>query len=167
MKGTAQSSCSRSACNENGSALIEFAISSGTLLLAALGIFEFAFVMYSYMFVLSAAQQSARYAIVHGAHWSSTTCTSTGMFECDATSTDIQSFVRALAAPGINPDSITVTTTWPELNTDGDSTGCTSPVNSPGCEVEISVAYPFIFPLPFLNVSNLTLTGTSEMTIQQ
>lgn len=152
---------------EHGASLVEFAISSGTLFMAAFGIFEFAFAIYTYMFVISAAQQGARYAIVRGAHWGGTACASVNSFECNATSDDIQAYVRSLASPGIDAASVTVTTTWPQLNTDGNSTGCTDVANSPGCEVKIAVSYPFVFPLPFINTSDFTLTGTSEMTIQQ
>jgi Flp pilus assembly protein TadG len=153
--------------DEHGASLVEFAISSGALFMAAFGIFEFAFAIYTYMFVISAAQQGARYAIVRGAHWGATTCASTSSFECNATGNDIQDYVQSLASPGINPASVTVNTTWPQLNTDGNSTGCTATANSPGCEVKISVSYPFVFPLPYIHTSSFTLTGTAEMTIQQ
>lgn len=152
---------------ERGASLVEFAISSGTLFMAAFGIFEFAFAIYTYMFVVSAAQQGARYAIVRGAHWGGTACASVSSFECNATSDNIQAYVRSLASPGITPASITVNTTWPQLNTDGTATGCADTANSPGCEVKISVSYPFVFPLPYISTSSFTFTGTSEMTIQQ
>lgn len=152
---------------ERGSALLEFALAGGVMLLCVIGFLEFAFAVYTYLFVASAAQQGARYAMVHGAHWGTTTCTSTSSFECNATSADVQNYVRSLANPAITASSLTVSTSWPGKNIDGTSAGCAAAANSPGCEVTVEVSYPFGLSIPFMANSTLTLTSTSEMAIQE
>lgn len=153
--------------DECGATLLEFAFSCGLLLMAIVGFFEFALAIYTYLFVVSAAQQGARYAIVRGAHWASTTCTSIDTFECNATSGDVQTYVRSLASPGITSTSIGVSTQWPAKNADGTSDGCTDSSNSPGCEVEVVVTYPFSIHIPFVPSSAITISSTSKMVVQQ
>lgn len=152
---------------ERGASLLEFAIAGSVMLLCVIGFLEFAFAVYTYLFVASAAQQGARYAIVHGAHWGTTTCASTNSFECNATSTDIQNYVRSLANPAITASSLAVNTIWPGENIDGTSAGCTTAANSPGCEVTVKVSYPFGLGIPFMPHSTLTFTSSSEMAVQE
>lgn len=153
--------------DECGATILEFAIASGVLLLTLVGFFEFTYAMYSYEFVMSAAQQGARYAIVHGAQWGGVACANATSYDCTATSDDVQNYVRGLATPGIEASSLAVDTQWPQESIDGTSTGCTSQANNPGCEVKVVVQYPFGIHFPFMSGSNVTFRSTSEMTIQQ
>jgi Flp pilus assembly protein TadG len=150
---------------ETGATLVEFAISLLLFLILVLGIAEFSFAIYSYHFVSYGAQQAARYAIVRGSHWN-TACSSTVNYSCDASSTSIQDYVRSLASPGINPNSISVTTTWPGTTPSGSTTSCT-PTNKAGCVVKITVSYPFNFSLPLVNPGVLQFSSSSQMVIQQ
>lgn len=150
---------------ESGATLVEFAISLILFMTLILGIVEFSLAMYSYHFVSYSAQQAARYAIVRGSRWKSA-CPSADSYDCDASAANIQDYVRGLASPGIDPNSITVTTSWPGTTPSGSATGCT-PANKGGCVVTINVSYPFNISIPFVPAKTLQFSANSEMVIQE
>jgi Flp pilus assembly protein TadG len=138
---------------ERGSALVEFAIASSVALTMIFGIIDFGRGLYTYHLVANAARAGSRYAIVRGS-----ACTVTG---CPATTDDIQTYVRGLA-PGVDPNSLAVTTTWPGGN------GCIgAATNGPGCTVTVSVTYPFRFLVPMLPHFTMNMSSASTMVISQ
>jgi len=158
--------------DEKGSELVEFSVSVLVLLMVCFGIIDVSRAMYAYHFVSHAAQEGSRYAIVRGADWKTSCATSpppafVQSFDCAASSTDVQNYVRSLVLPGIDPSQVSVTTTWT-----GTTPGCTgncaacSPSNSQGCIVMVQIQYPFSFLLPFLPRSSLSFTGSSVKVIQ-
>ena len=141
--------------NDSGSALAEFAIVSTAAIILILGIIEFGSALYTYHLVSNGARLGTRYAIVRGS-----SCTATG---CPATSATIQAYVRA-QAPGIDPNAMSVTTTWPS------NVGCSSVAaayNGPGCIVSVQVQYPFQLVIPLMPSLALQMTSTSQMVIAQ
>lgn len=169
----------RLAREESGSQLVEFSISALIFLTLLFGAFDWMFAMYAYHFTTYAAQQGTRYAMVRGYTWSKNTTTSCSTsappnfalsYNCTASATDIQNYVRSLASPGINSSNVTIDTTssdvWPGKTPDGTTTGCTGNANSPGCLVKVTVSYSFTF-LPFLKLSSLPISATSEKVIVQ
>lgn len=152
--------------DETGATLAEFAISCIILLTAIVVVAETCFAMYAYHFVSYSAQQAARYAIVHGDRWGSTTCASASTYDCNATAANIQSYVQGLAPSGMNGSAVTVTTTWPGTTLSGSTTGCSTP-NSDGCLVQITVSYPFGVNFPLLPTETLQFTAHSQMVIEQ
>jgi Flp pilus assembly protein TadG len=91
---------------EEGSALVEFAISSTVLFLCLFGILGLCGALYTYNFVVDAAHEATRYAIVRGSACSRLT-------NCNlSSSTTLQTYVRSLGYPGINPNNLTVAATW-------------------------------------------------------
>ena len=148
-----------------GDTMLEFVLSVSILLMTIFGVMDFARALYVYHFVSYAAQQGTRYAIVRGAHWSSS-CASASSWGCKASSSNVQSYVQGLATTGITSSNVTVTTTWPGKTISGSTTGCTT-TNTPGCLVKVNVSYSFSFILPFLPKSALAFTGTSEGVIQE
>jgi Flp pilus assembly protein TadG len=167
----------RLAREERGSALVEFAMSVMLLMFLLFGVFQGMLAMYIYHYTAWAAQQGARFAIVRGYTWSSLGSTNSCgtsappnfamVYDCTATTTDIQNFVQSLGA--INPKSLTINTTssyvWPGLTPDGTTAGCTQP-NSKGCLVKVTANYKFNF-VPYLPFTGLTMSATSEKVIQQ
>lgn len=134
--------------SDNGSTLLEFALVSIILMTILLGVMEFSRTFYSYHFVSNAAGEATRYAIVRGADcnsWASA---------CPASAADVQNYVRSIAPQGINPNAITVTTTW-------------VPDNKPGSLVKVNVQYRFSFDLPLLPAGAINMAGDSEMVISQ
>jgi Flp pilus assembly protein TadG len=138
---------------ERGSALVEFAIASTVALTMIFGIIDFGRGLYTYHLVANAARAGSRYAIVHGS-----ACTVTG---CPATSDQIQTYVRGLA-PGVDPNSLAVATTWPG---GADCLGATT--NGPGCTVTVTVTYPFRFIVPLLPRFAMNMSSASTMIISQ
>lgn len=149
---------------ENGSSLVELAISASVLLVMIFGIMDVSRALYTWHFVSWAAQSGTRYAIVRGARWSGTSCTSTTTVACAATAANVQSFVQGLAPPGVTSSSVLATTTWPGTTPGG--TSC-STANGDGCLVQVTVTYTFAFLQPFLPSAGITLSSTSEQVIQQ
>lgn len=154
--------------DDSGSELVEFAFSAVILLTLMFGIMDFSRAMYCYHYVTYAAQDGARYAMVRGADASSDGCSTTETFACDASSSDVQTYIKNQSFPLIDPNSLTVNTTWPGT-TPGCTKNCTacSPANNQGCLVKVQVQYDFSFIMPFLpSKTGLTFTGTSEKVIQ-
>ncbi|MCL5006495.1 MAG: pilus assembly protein [Acidobacteria bacterium] len=107
------------------------------------GVMDFGRALYNYHFVSHAAREATRYAIVHGA----------GSPD-PATAGDITQFVRNITPSSINPNAITVSTTW-------------IPNNSPGSDVRVQVQDDFHFIMPLLLRSQMTFNGASQMVISQ
>ena len=140
--------------SERGSALVEFAVASTVALTMIFGIIDFGRGLYTYHLVANVARAGSRYAMVRGS-----TCAAAG---CPVTSTQVQTYVRALE-PGIDPSSLTVTTTWP-----GGATCIGAANNNPGCPVTVTVTYPFKFMVvPLLPGFTMSMSSASQMSISQ
>jgi len=156
-----------------GSSLVEYAIVLVVLLTIIFGIMDFSRFLYAYHFVSEAAREGSRYAMVRGYTYHGTTCASTTpptpSFACNATNTNVQSYVQGLAPPTITSGSLTVTTTWPGTVPSGAAASCASATSkeSHGCLVEVEVSYPFKFIFPYLSTSTFTMTSTSEVSITE
>jgi Flp pilus assembly protein TadG len=143
--------------------IAEFAISATKLIAIVLGIYETSSALYSYAYISDAAREGTRYAIVRGS-----ACT--GFSECSstpvgATSAQVQAFVKSLGYPGITSNNLTVTTTWP--STGSTCTPIASPCNNPGNLVKVVVAYRFPLSIPFVPLTTISMSSTSEMVISQ
>src|ERR1700751_4198757 len=85
--------------SEEGSALAEIAIASAVVFALLFGVIQVAYALYTYEYVSEAAREAARYAIVRG----STSCTNTpNLANCNATGTEIQTYVQGLGYPGLS-----------------------------------------------------------------
>jgi len=149
------------ASSEDGSTVVETALSTIALFTLVIGIIEISLALYTYHFTSEAAREGTRYAIVRGSSCNS----SNSACPAPALAPDVQNYVRELRYPGINPAAITVTTTWPVTGTS--CTPSSMPCNNPGNLVEVTVQYLFPLSIPFVPSSNLNMTSTSEMVISQ
>ena len=151
--------------HQRGASLPESAIVIAVVLALVFGIIDFGRYMYTYAFVASSARQGARWAMVRG----SLSCTNApSLPHCNASPSDIQTYVQGLSVGLTDPTKITTpqssSTVWP---------GCTplagsgSPNNGPGCIVAVQVNYPFKFILPYLPGPTYNMTSTSKMIITQ
>lgn len=145
---------------EQGSALVETALSAVLLLTVIFGCFEISLAFYSYHFVSEAAREATRYAIVRGSSCSGFSSA------CPASANDIQSFVRNLNFPGIDPNNLAVTTTWSPTSAGG-SCAPSAACDNPGNQVQVTVTYSLPLRIPFVPSQLLNLTSTSEMVISQ
>ena len=154
--------------DEEGAAIAELAVSCMVLLTTLVGICQLSLGLYDYQFCTDAARQATRYAMVRG----STSCTNTpNLSNCNATATEIGAWVQGLGYSGITSSNITVTTNWcaasgttPPITWSGCSSGTS---NAPGNLVQVTVAYPVSFQIPFAPKLSLNLSGSSEMVVTQ
>lgn len=144
---------------DQGSSLVEMALVSVILFTMLFGLIEICLALYSYHFISEAAREGTRYAIVRGSACQFPSA-------CPAAKTDIQNYVQGLGFPGINPSSMTVTTTWSPYPAGGTCTPSAS-CNNPGNMVQVQVQYKFPLSIPFIPSSTLNMTSTSEMIISQ
>lgn len=157
----------RGIIGEEGSTLVEMAVASATLFCVLFGIIWMCMALYSYNFVSEAARDAARWAIVRG----SASCGNTpNLTDCNATAAEIQTYVQSMGYPGITSANLSVTTTWLSASAAPPTTwtACNpNTCNAPGNEVEVQVTYSVPFFVPFVNISTISVSSTSEMVIAQ
>jgi Flp pilus assembly protein TadG len=154
----------RGAWSEEGSAIMETAMSSIILLTFMFGVIETGFALYSYHFVSEAAREGSRYAMVRGSSAGSA-CANYSSSACQASTSDIQNYVKNLGFPGIDPGQMTVTVTnagYPAGVVCSPSASC----NNPGNMVTVKVDYSFPLTVPFVPAHTYTLSSTAAMIIQ-
>jgi Flp pilus assembly protein TadG len=141
---------------EDGNNLIEYALVFVFFMSMVLGIVDFSRALYTYHFLSNVAREATRWAAVRGS-----TCFTDGSCTAEALQGDIQTYVKSITPPGVNPNppDLTTTASWP-----GTGTAC-AVRNSPGCPVEVTVSYQFNFVVPFIHSTPLTLSSSSEMII--
>lgn len=177
-----------SLASERGSSLVEYALVFLIFATMLFGIIDFGRALYDYHFVSNAARTAARWAAVNGSKCSSDSsctapvdCTSGTCTPCSSGCTaaaegDVQNYVQMLAsAAGMNTSStgcggsacLATTATWqaPEWTPASGATTCSSPLNSPGCEVEVQVNYNYDSLVPLVHKGLVTLSSTSQMII--
>jgi Flp pilus assembly protein TadG len=156
--------------DEEGQSIVETAMSLTILITFMFAVFEVGLALYSYHFVSEAAREGTRYAIVRGFTAGSTNCTAPGPPTCRAqggsNTGDIATYVKYLGFPGINPNNMTVNSTWSAYPT---GTSCTpsASCNNPGNLVTITVQYSFPVVVPFVPNHTYTMTSQSAMIIAQ
>jgi Flp pilus assembly protein TadG len=135
---------------EEGSSLVEFAISIPVLLTFFFGLIQVCIGTYTRAAISECAREGTRYAMVHGS-----TCETATNASCTLTASAINSYVSGAPWPNIGGGQMTVNTTYPDGN------------ESPGSRVQVTVTYAFPFRIPYIPASTLTLTSTSVMYIVQ
>ncbi|HEU5352072.1 MAG TPA: TadE family protein [Terracidiphilus sp.] len=177
---------------EEGSALVETALSISVMLTVMVGIMQLCLVMYASVFVNEAAREATRYASVRG----SNSCTDLSTFpNCNLGPTSspisvLTTYVQGLGYPLPNTSNLQVTTaSWNYVTLDGSGFGysqwtsaaaCTgasdpgpsgtppgggNPCNYPGNMVTVQVQYAMPLNIPFWTNANVTLTSQSSMLI--
>lgn len=130
----------RNAARRRGSAMVESSLSIMLFLLLTFGIIEGGVMLWTYNTLCHATREGARFAVIHG--------------EGNPVQNDVIIAVTRQNAIGLNPQHVTVTTTW-------------DPDNSRGSEVEVRASYlhrflvgSLVFPGQAINLSS-----TSRMTV--
>jgi Flp pilus assembly protein TadG len=152
---------------ERGDSMIEFAVVAIVLFTCIFGIMDCSRALYAYHLASYSAREATRYAMVRGSTWGSTPCSTTATFGCNATSANVQAYVKSIAPLTSDVSSLTATTTWPGTELAGSATTCTiaNGANSPGCLVIVQVNYAFNYTLPLLPSTTLNLKSTSAVVI--
>lgn len=153
--------------HQEGSSLVETAISFTVLSAMMIGIMQTSIALYTYHFTAEAARLATRYAIVRG----STSCANTpALSNCGVTAAQITSYVQGLSFPGIKGSKVSVTPTWCPANSGTPATWGTcsaSASNAPGNLVKVVVTYPLVYHVPFSSNLSLNVGSTSQMVISQ
>ncbi len=154
---------------ESGSTLVEFGICASILLLLMCGVMDFSRALYVDHFLANAANEATRYAMVRGATFAGTSCTTVTTMNCDATAANVVAYVQSLAPAGMPVTNMSVNPTWTGYTASGASCagGFSNGSNSPGCVVTVKLSYNFNFSVPILPHGTFVLTSTSVSSIQQ
>jgi len=169
-----KAAAAKKARNEDGSALVEMAVSTILIMTMFVGIFQLTLACYTYNTITEAARESARWAMVRGSMCSTYTPNQTN---CAASSTDIQNYAKTIAAIDWSACTTTtpcVTASWMLAST---ATGkqqttttwasCSTPCKDPGNMVVVNISYPYTFNIPFVNKFPITLKSQAGMVISQ
>jgi Flp pilus assembly protein TadG len=156
--------------SEEGSAMLEFALSAVVLFVLLFGCIGLAMALYTYEVMNQYARDASRYAIVHGNDCSippnfTTSCSiGTG----STANAALKTYLNHQIFPGINGPSLTVATTYAMAPGAGQCT--TSPgttCNGPGDQVTVTVSYPYLYAIPFIPQRSFTMHASSTMVISQ
>jgi Flp pilus assembly protein TadG len=153
---------------EEGSSLVETALSSSIVLALIFGILQMSLALYSYDCICEAAREGSRYAMVRG----SASCTNTSnLTNCNASADQVQTYVKSLGFPGLNSAAyMHVLTIWLNASAAKPTTwvDCSPAVcNGPGNLVQVQVTYQLPLSIPFWHSTVLSLGSTSQMVIAQ
>jgi Flp pilus assembly protein TadG len=140
----------RLAAEEEGSALVEFALTVPVLIAFFFGLIQVCMASYMHAVVSESAREGTRFAMVHGS-----TCTTGSGASCTVTAAMVNSYVSSNGWPNIGGGTMTINTTYPDGN------------EAPGSRVQVSVTYAFPFSVPMVPKSTLTMSSTSVMYIAQ
>jgi Flp pilus assembly protein TadG len=135
---------------EEGSSLVEFAVSIPVLLTFFFGLIQVCIATYTRGEISESAREGTRYAMVHGS-----SCLTASSASCTLNAQAINTYVSSGLWPNIGGGTMTVNTTYPDGN------------ESPGSHVQVQVTYAFPFRVPFIPASTLTMSSTSVMYIVQ
>ncbi len=120
QQSKSQTKSSRRRLGDSGQAMVESALVFGLFLTMLVGMLEIGRTVWIYETLTHAARSGARFAMLHGAtnpHGGETTPNSS-----------VEAVVES-AAPGLDPDQLTVSVTW-------------TPDSEPGSAVEVEASYP-------------------------
>ena len=135
--------------SEDGSSLIEFAVTLPTLFALIFCFIELCMAFYTYDMISESAREGTRYAMVRGA-----SCPSTANPTCEATMAQVNAYVSGLGWPNVGGGKVTPVTFY-----DG--------AEAVGTHVQATVTYTFLITLPFVPTKSLSLSSTSKATIIQ
>jgi Flp pilus assembly protein TadG len=136
--------------NEEGSALVEIALTLPVLITFFFGLIEVSLAFYTHQVLSESAREGTRYAIVHGS-----TCTTGSGSACTVSAATVNSYVSGLSWPNFGSSAMSVNTTYPDGN------------EAPGSRVQVTITYGFPFRVPFIPTSTLTMSSSSVMYIVQ
>jgi len=122
---------------------------------------ELCLVFYTRNVIAELAREGAHYASVHGA-----SCPTTANPTCEATYTQVNTFVSGIKLPNLGGGVINVSTGYASAGSSNfTNTGC----ESVGCSVRVTVSYVFPIAMPFVPKANpnITMTSSSVAVIQQ
>jgi len=140
---------------EEGSALVEFALSVLIMLTVVFGIVDVGRALFAYDWVSNAARLGTRFAIVRGVQCSGL---SGG---CPALESDVRTYVDSTAI-GLNPSDVTVKAHCYVGQTYASLLPC-----PPGTWVNVQVQYSFSFISPLIPKRTWLMSSSSQMVVSR
>ena len=134
---------------EDGQSLVELAFALPILMAFIFGLMQVCLLFYAWEMISECAREGSRYAIVHGP-----TCETAGGVSCEATASQVSSYVSGIGYPNLGNGTMSVSTTFPN----GES------LNQPAV---VTVTYTFPYRIPGYTTKNLSMQSVSEMYIVQ
>jgi hypothetical protein len=135
---------------DDGGTLIESALSLSVLFAMLFCFLEICLAFYAHVVIAESAREGVRYAMYHGA-----SCPTSASPTCEATASQVNSYVTGLAWPNFAGGVMTVTTTY---------TNASEAVGNP---VQVKVTYAMTPTMPFVPRTTFTMTSTAQGTIAQ
>jgi Flp pilus assembly protein TadG len=136
--------------DEDGSALVEFAVTLPLLFTLLFCFMEMCLAFYTREMISEAAREGTRYAMLHGA-----SCPNSTSPTCEATAAQVNAAVLGMGWPDVAGGTMTVATTYPSGN------------EAVGSLVQVKITYVFAIKMAFVPTSSLTMTSTSLTPILQ
>ncbi len=177
--------------SDEGSSLVEFALSASMVLAALLGTIQLSLGFYTFNYVSDAARVVTRYAVVRGPDsctLDSVTDPNCNMNPSRITSTTnpaanpLLAYLASAGYPGIYSGNMSVNATWLIASQDANNTttwttACPNPTtnldangdpcNAVGNAVNVVVTYNFGLVIPFWKRVTLPISSTSQMVISE
>lgn len=157
---------------EQGSSLVEMALSCLILIPVLFGIVQLSIGLYCYHYAADAAREATRWAIVRGGNcntlFGSAYCSPTDGNGSGATSNDIAQYVKKLGYP--YSATVTTSTQWCAAGgTPATWSSCSTKQSDAvvGNQVKVTVSYAYPLIVPFLKTNTINISSTSSMTIVQ
>jgi Flp pilus assembly protein TadG len=157
---------------DEGSSLVEMALSCLILIPILFGIIQLSIALYCYHYAADAAREATRFAIVRGGScntiFNSAYCSPTDGVGTGATANDIAQYVKGLGYPFSG--KVTTTTQWcVSGGTPATWSSCsaTQSDNIVGNQVQVKVTYAYPLIVPFMKSNTLNIGSISSMTIVQ
>ena len=135
---------------EDGSSLVEFALTISIALTLVFVIMQLCLALYMYGMISETAREATRWAIVRGS-----TCVTGSGTSCTTTQTAITAYAKGLGFPNVGGGTLQVQPSYPD--------SC----NAPGCRVLVVVTYTVAISLPLVPKNSIPLQTSSEMYILQ
>jgi Flp pilus assembly protein TadG len=140
----------RGARDEEGGALVEFAVTLPVLITFFFGLIQVCLAAYMHNVISETAREGARYAMVHGS-----TCVNAVGSSCTVSASAVNSYVTTNCWPNLGGGTISVNSSYPDGN------------EAPGSRVQVNVTYLFPFKVPYVMSTTLTMSSTSVAYIIQ
>ena len=135
---------------DEASAMIEIAVALPILCTFLFCFVEVCLAIYSQDLISELACEGTRYAMVHGA-----ACPSTTNPTCEATASQVNTYVSSINIPNLGGGKITPDTSYPDGN------------EAVGSRVQIKISYSFPITMPFVPKTALNLSASSTTYIIQ
>jgi len=131
--------------------MVEFAVSFSVALTLVFVLMQLCLALYTYGMISETAREATRWAIVRGS-----TCITGSGSSCTTSTSAITSYANGLGFPNIGGGTLTVTPTYVPAS-----------CQTPGCRVNVVVAYTVSISLPFVPHNAIAMQSSSEMYIVQ